>query len=96
MLNINGLPSAASVTLQTIAPGSETVAEGYYAATTLSAIDADLATANIKATKTIFGIAGKAEVVDTAEAVTPVTANADISAGKIAWVNGVKYTGTHV
>jgi len=96
MLNINGLPAAASVTLQSLNPANDTVAEGYYAATTLSAVDANLATANIKATKTIFGVAGQAEVVDTTEAVAPVTLNAEIAVGKIAWANGVKYTGTHV
>jgi hypothetical protein len=62
MLNINGSPSAASVTLQTLDPTSETVAEGYYAATTLSAVDGDLATANILSGKTIFGKAGAATV----------------------------------
>ena len=96
MLNINGLPGTANVTLKTLDPTSETVAEGYYAATTLSAVDGDLATANIKATTTIFGVAGKAEVVDTTEVVAPVTLNAEIAVGKIAFVNGVKYTGTHV
>jgi hypothetical protein len=81
---------------KTLDPANDTVTAGYYAATTLSAVDTDLATANIKNGVTIFGFAGKVEVVDTTEAGTPVTANADIATGKIAWVNGVKYTGTHV
>jgi hypothetical protein len=85
-----------AVTAKSLSAANDTVNAGYYAATTLSAIDTDLATANIKATKTIFGVAGKAEVVDTTEAGTPVTANGDIALGKIAWANGTKFTGTHV
>ena len=84
------------VTPQALDPASLVVAQGFYAATTLDAVDADLATANIKAGITIFGVAGKAAVVDTTEAGSPVTANADIALGKIAWANGVKYVGTHV
>ncbi|GAI97169.1 unnamed protein product [marine sediment metagenome] len=41
---------------ETISPDSETVNRGYYAATTLSAVDAELATDNIKSGITIFGL----------------------------------------
>jgi hypothetical protein len=92
MLIINGSPSAASVALKTLSPLSLTVAEGYYAATTLDTVDADLAAGNIKAGVTIFGIAGKAEVVDTTEVANPAGA-ADIASGKVAFVNGLKVTG---
>ena len=78
-----------------LSPASEVVEAGYYAATTLSTVDADLATANIKAGVTVFGIVGKTEVVDTTEAVTPA-AEGDIALGKVAWVNGTKVTGTKV
>ena len=61
----------------------------------LTTVDADLVTGNIKAGITILGVAGKTEVVDTTEAVDPA-AEGDIALGKIAWVNGVKITGTHV
>ncbi|MBA7494201.1 hypothetical protein ES702_04774 [subsurface metagenome] len=44
--------------IQTLSPDSETVPAGYYEATTLSAVDADLAAANIKNGITIFGIVG--------------------------------------
>lgn len=77
---------------QTLDPASENVPAGYYAATTLSAIDPDLATENIKAGKTIFGKAGKTEVVDTTTA-SPAAAG-DIKSGKEAFVNGPKVTGT--
>jgi len=52
---INGGPA-----VKTLSPASDTVAAGYYAATTLSAVDADLAVANIKSGVTIFGKAGTA------------------------------------
>ena len=95
MLNINGLPATGSVTLKTLSPASKVVAEGYYAATNLDTVDADLVTGNIKAGITLFGIAGKTEVVDTTEGVAGA-ADTDIALGKKAWVNGIEITGTHV
>lgn len=77
---------------KTLTDANDTVNAGYYEATTLSAVDTDLATENIKAGVTIFGIAGKAEVIDTTEAVSPAIA-ADLASGKVAFVNGVKITG---
>jgi hypothetical protein len=84
-----------AVTAQSLNPANDTVTAGYYAATTLHAVDADLATGNIRAGVTIFGISGKVEVVDTTEAVNGAVA-ADIALGKKAWVNGVEITGVHV
>ena len=78
---------------KTLSAANDTVDAGYYAATTLHAVDSDLATANIKAGVTIFGVVGKTEVVDTTEAGSPATAG-DIKSGMIAFVNGVKITGT--
>lgn len=95
MLNINGSPSAATVALVTLSAASKAVAAGYYAATNLDTVDADLATGNIRAGITIFGIAGKTEVVDTTEAGVGAV-DTDIALGKKAWVNGVEITGTHV
>jgi len=43
---------------QTLNPANEIVEAGYYAATTLSAVDADLAPANIRGGVTIFGKVG--------------------------------------
>lgn len=48
----------------TLNPANETVARGIYDATTLSTVDAELATVNIKAGITIFGFAGPATVQD--------------------------------
>ena len=79
-----------SIATQTLLPASETVAAGYYAATTLSAVDADLATANIKSGITIFGIAGKPEVVDTSSG---DAVSGEILSGKKAWVDGAEVTG---
>ena len=84
-----------AVTAQSLNPANDTVTAGYYAATTLHAVDADLATGNIRAGVTIFGITGKTEVVDTTEAAAGAVA-ADIALGKKAWVNGVEITGVHV
>ncbi len=87
MLNINGIGSP-MVALQTLNPASKAVAEGYYAATNLDTIDADLAIANIKTGVVIFGLTG---TYDT-EAVDPITAGV-IQTGKIGFVNGAKITG---
>jgi hypothetical protein len=78
---------------QTLNAASNNVAAGYYAATTLSAVDANLASANIKAGVTIFGVSGKASVVDTSSGNAVAS---DIKANKKAWVNGVEVTGTLV
>lgn len=89
---INGVPAgrdSASVTLKTLSAANDTVAEGYYAATTLHAVDADLAVGNIAVGKTVFGLAGTYTSDATA-------AEGDIASGKTAYVNGVKITGTHV
>jgi hypothetical protein len=54
--------------------------------------DVDLATGNIRAGVNLFGVAGKAQVVDTTEASLPV-AVADMLAGKVGFVNGAKVVG---
>ena len=75
---------------QTLSPLSETVAAGYYTATTLSTVDNDLATANIKSGITIFGKAGDSNVVDTS---LGTAAAGDILTGKIAYAAGSEVTG---
>ena len=58
-----------------------------------SDIDENILSENIKAGVTILGVDGKASVVDTADA----TASAEeILEDKVAYVNGVKVTGTYV
>ena len=49
---------AGTIATQTLSDANDTVAAGYYAATTLHAVDADLAVGNIATGKTIFGFAG--------------------------------------
>ena len=64
---VNGAKVTGSGT-KTLNPANSTVAAGYYAATTLEAVDTDLASANIKSGVTIFGKAGAATVQDIADA----------------------------
>ncbi len=55
-----------TIATQTLGSGTTAVAAGYYEATTLDVVDADLATGNIKSGVSIFGVAGSPSVVDTA------------------------------
>ena len=76
---------------QTLNNTNDTVSAGYYAGTTLAAVDTDLISDNIKSGKNIFGVAGNSNVVDTnsGDAVA-----SEILTGKKAWVDGVEITGT--
>ncbi len=56
--NVSNRPTEIAFPTRTLSAANETVQEGYYAATTLSAVDADLAAANIKSGTTIFGFLG--------------------------------------
>lgn len=51
-------PAEVDFPTKTLSAANETVEEGYYAATTLSAVDADLAVGNIKKDTIIFGFTG--------------------------------------
>jgi len=62
---IDGIEITGSLATQTLSSDSETVAAGNYVATTLSAVDSDLAFGNIRAGTTIFGFAGNSNVVNT-------------------------------
>ncbi|MBU2574619.1 MAG: hypothetical protein KKH28_11140, partial [Elusimicrobia bacterium] len=53
-----GAARTGTMATQTLDPANDTVLAGYYAATTLSAVDADLAAGNIAVSTTIFGKAG--------------------------------------
>ncbi len=77
--------------LQTLAATTTVVSAGYYEATTLNAVDADLATDNVRAGVTIFGVNGKTEVVDTTSGDAVA---GDVMAGKKAWVDGAEVTGS--
>ncbi|MFH1038755.1 MAG: DUF1566 domain-containing protein [PVC group bacterium] len=78
---------------QDIMPGTtvQPITRGYHNGTGEVAGDADLVTANIRSGVTIFGVAGKTEVVDTS---TGDAAAGEILAGKKAWVDGSEITGT--
>ena len=77
----------------TITPGTtaQAIAAGYHNGSGTVSGDANLVTGNIKAGTTIFGVAGKTSVVDTAAG----TAGAgDIRTSKVAFVNGTQLNGT--
>lgn len=78
---IAAINAAASIVINkaTLSSASETVAAGYYDATTLSAVDAELVTGNIKSGITIFGIAGTSTVVDVSDT---TAAAGDVKVGK--------------
>ena len=89
----DGSEVTGTLATQTLSPDSTTVEAGNYAATTLNGVDPDLATANIKKGATIFGVAGKTQVVDTTEATNPVAATR-MKTDDVGFVNGNKITGT--
>jgi len=72
---------------------NQTITQGYHDGTGYAQGDADLLTGNIRSAVTIFGVAGKTEVVDTTEASNPVVATR-MKTGDVAFVNGGKITGT--
>ena len=69
---------------------SAVVQAGYYETTNLVAVDADLATANLRSGVSVFGVSGAPAVVNTASG--NATTN-QILAGRVAWANGSAITG---
>ena len=84
---VNGAIITGTLAAQTLSPANDTVNEGVYAATTLSAVDVDLAAGNIAVSTIIFGITGT--YTNDADAIA-----ANILSPKTAYVSGVKITGT--
>ncbi len=83
---VNGSKLTGTIVSQTLSAANDTVNSGVYSATTLHAVDADLAAGNIVAGANIFGFAGT------------YTGDANASAGdlllsKVAYANGSKLTG---
>lgn len=77
---------------RTLNPANENVLAGYYAATTLSAVDGDLVTGNIKSGETIFGVAGSTDVRDSTDADAAV---GDVKSPKTFYAGGgARKTGT--
>ncbi len=73
---------------KTLSVLNDTVEQGFYAATTLSAVDADLTAANIKKNVVMFGITGTYD-----NSAVPITA-ATVKTGLEGFVNGAKVTGS--
>ncbi|MBF4693892.1 hypothetical protein [Fusibacter ferrireducens] len=85
------IPSKAAA-IYTPSTVNQTISSGYYLSGNQTiAGDADLVSANIKAGKNIFGVAGNANVVDTSAG--DATA-AQILSGRKAYVDGALVTGT--
>lgn len=59
--SVSGARKTGTLPTQSLSPASANVAAGYYAMTTLDAVDADLAAANIVDGITIFGVEGTHE-----------------------------------
>ena len=74
-----------------LSPHTTVMEAGYYEAGDLLEMEPDLLPDNVRAGMTIFGVAGKPEVVDTSSG--DATAG-EIAAGKKAWVAGTEITGT--
>jgi hypothetical protein len=87
----NGSVVVGSMPVRALSDTTTAVPAGYYAATTLDAVDADLATANIRSGATIFGVAGDPNVVSTSSGDAVA---ADLLTAKRAWVDGAEITGT--
>ncbi len=79
-------------TLPTRTVDATTVSQlaGYYEAFNLADVDTDLVSGNVRATTTIFGVAGDTNVVNTSSGDAVA---GDILSGKIAWVDGAEVTG---
>ncbi|MBB1127436.1 DUF1566 domain-containing protein, partial [Thiospirillum jenense] len=58
---VDGGEVTGAISTRTLSADSATVAEGFYAATTLNAVDSDLVAANIKKGTVIFGVTGSYE-----------------------------------
>jgi hypothetical protein len=59
---VNGSPVTGTIAEQSLSDSNTTVSAGIYTATTLETVDKDLASNNIKADTTIFGITGTAPI----------------------------------
>lgn len=84
------IPSKAAATITPSTVNQTIAAEQYISGIQTILGDAGLISGNIKATKSIFNINGKASVVDTEDATAIAS---DIASGKTAYVNGNKVNG---
>jgi hypothetical protein len=86
----NGSAITGAIPTRLLAATTVVVNAGYYAATNLAAVDADLTTANLRGGTTLFGVTGSPMVVNTSSG--NATSN-DLLAGYAAWVDGAAVTG---
>jgi len=84
----------ALLTTQTLSAANETVAAGYYEATTLSAVDTDLAAGNIKNGVTIFGFAGAIPNDEWTAAASDIIAGVKAGGSDCATITGTMTTQT--
>jgi hypothetical protein len=87
---VNGSAITGAIPTRLLASTTVVVNAGYYAATNLAAVDADLATINLRAGTTLFGVTGSPMVVNTTSG--NATTN-DLLAGYVAWSDGAAVTG---
>lgn len=84
-------PATGAMPIQSLSNTTTTVSGGYYNATNLAIVDADLATGNIRSGTIIFGIDGDTNVVNTSSGDAQ---DEHILLGKKAWVDGEVRRGT--
>jgi hypothetical protein len=87
----SGTVQTGTLATRTLSSASTTVTAGYYAATTLTAVEANLVSGNIKAGTSIFGVGGDSNVVDTSSGDAVL---GEILSGKKAFVGGSLVTGS--
>ncbi|MCU7835400.1 MAG: hypothetical protein KZQ83_09105, partial [gamma proteobacterium symbiont of Taylorina sp.] len=88
---VDGVEVIGTQSVQTLNNINEILSAGSYEATTLSTVDTDLSSDNIKKGINIFGITGNDNVVDTGSGDAVAE---DIIKDKKAWVDGVEVIGT--
>ncbi|QTA80027.1 DUF1566 [Desulfonema limicola] len=89
--NVAGSMTNVGQQIITPAAANTAITQGYHDGTGYCAGDASLVTGNIKSGTSIFGVAGKTEVVDTTSGDAVA---GDILLNKKAWVDGLEITGT--
>ena len=87
---VDGAAVTGAIPTRALAATTVVVNAGYYLATNLAAVDADLAVTNLRGGITLFGVTGSPMVVNTASGTA--TTN-DLLAGYVAWVDGAAVTG---
>jgi hypothetical protein len=87
----SGTVQTGTLATRTLSSATTTVTAGYYAGTTLTTVEANLVSGNIKAGTSIFGVGGDSNVVDTSAGDAVL---GEILSGKKAYVAGSLVTGS--